>query len=250
MSTTVTTTLYVATDLATLEIPVAQDSGCDLFADGRFFRRLDPEFYAWLRHKMELARSAFTRGRIPEPTFDALRSRFNAIHVRALVLFGESALLHAVQHLDPKSYPVPGSHVETNTGTPETPKDALSTSAPPPDSRCSPVDPGIPGDAVADDDWADHQFPEEPGDYRFLQPVLRSALSKVHAIHEAAIAAGWTDARLLQNRGRFAFPCGDDYGLVCFVHHDQAIGAVTPRAIEIVCAAGHSLNFYRNGGKP
>jgi hypothetical protein len=247
------TTLYVATDLATLEIPVAQgsrDYRDDVFADGRFFRRLDPEFYAWLRHKMELARSAFSRGRLPEPTFEDLRTRFNAVHVRALALFGESALLHAVQHLDPKSYPVPGTHVDLATTVAEAPKDALPASAPPPDSRCSSVPPSIPGDAVAEDDWSNHQFPEEPGQFRFLQPVRQSALTKVQAIRDAALAAGWTDARLFQNRGRFLFPCGNDYGLACFVHPDQAIGAVTPRAIEVITRAGHTLNFYRNGGNP
>jgi hypothetical protein len=250
------TTLYVATDLATLEIPVAVDAQAspayqdDVFADGRFFRRLDPDLYAWLRHKMELARTAFTRGRLPEPAFDALRTRFNAVHTRALALLGESALLHAVQHLDPKSYPVPGTHVELATTDANTSKDALPASATPPDSRCSSEAPSIPGDAVAEDDWSGHQFPEEPGDFRFLQPVRRSALTKVQAIRDAAVAIGWTDARLFQNRGRFLFPCGNDYGLACFVHPDQTIGRVTPRAIEIVCAAGHSLNFYRNGGNP
>ena len=244
------TTLYVATDLAAMDFPVAQDSGGDLFSDGRFFRALDPDYYAWLRRKMELARTAYTHGRLPEPTFEALRARFNAVHARALDLFGESALLHAVRQLDPKSYPPPGSHVEPATTVAETPKDAPSPPPTPPDSRCSPDDSGIPGDAVADDDWADHQFPEDPGDFRFLQLVFRTALDKVHAIREAALAAGWTEASLYQNRGRFAFPCGNDWGLVCFVHADQTLGAITPRAIEIVCRAGHSLHFYRHGGTP
>ena len=246
---TTPTALYVATDLATLDIPAPQDSGCDLFAGDRFFRRLDPDFYAWLRHKMELARTAFSRGRLPEPTFDALRARFNAVHAQAMNLFGESALLHAVQHLDPKSYPPPGSHVETAAPEPDVPKDAPPTPASPPDSRCSSETPSIPGDAV-DDDWSDHQFPEEPDEHQFLQPVRKSALDKVQAIRERALAMGWTDAELLRNCGRFRFPFGNDYGLVCFVHHDQTLGRVTPKAIEVICSAGHSLHHYRNGGMP
>ncbi len=48
------------------------------------------------------------------------------------------------------------------------------------------------------------------------------------------MAQGWREARLYQNRGRFRFPCGEDYGLVCFVDGDFALGEVTRQSIEIV----------------
>ena len=44
---------------------------------------------------------------------------------------------------------------------------------------------------------------------------------------------GAGQARLYQNQGRFRFPCGEDYGLVCFVDSDREIGEVTERSIEI-----------------
>ena len=37
-----------------------------------------------------------------------------------------------------------------------------------------------------------------------------------------------------QNRGRFRFPCGEDYGLVCFLDDNKRIGQVTRQYIEIV----------------
>ena len=44
----------------------------------------------------------------------------------------------------------------------------------------------------------------------------------------------WSEARLYQNQGRYRFPCGQDYGLVCFVGDDRKIGAVTEKNIEII----------------
>ncbi len=40
--------------------------------------------------------------------------------------------------------------------------------------------------------------------------------------------------RLYRNRGRFRSPCGEDYGLVCFVDGDERIGEITCQSIEIV----------------
>jgi len=45
------------------------------------------------------------------------------------------------------------------------------------------------------------------------------------------MAKGWSEVRLYQNQGRFRFPCGEDYGLVCFVDGDQEIGEATERFI-------------------
>jgi hypothetical protein len=59
------------------------------------------------------------------------------------------------------------------------------------------------------------------------------------------LALGWTEAQLYQTRGRFAFPCGGDYGVVCLISRDQRLGKLTDKTIEIVCSGGHSLHFYR-----
>jgi hypothetical protein len=62
-------------------------------------------------------------------------------------------------------------------------------------------------------------------------------VAKVDAIRDEAMACGWSEARLYQNQGRFRFPCGQDYGLVCFVDEDREIGAVTKQSIEIIHGA-------------
>jgi hypothetical protein len=71
---------------------------------------------------------------------------------------------------------------------------------------------------------------------RFLHPVSAAAVRQVDAIRDAALALGWTEAQLYQNRGRFTFPCGQDYGVVCHLARGARVGLVTAEAIEIVPA--------------
>ena len=78
-----------------------------------------------------------------------------------------------------------------------------------------------------------HLFPEH-GDWKFTQPVRLSTVPKVDAIRDQALSLGWSEAQLYQNRGRFRFPCGQDYGLVCFLEEDKRIGKVTRQSIEII----------------
>lgn len=76
-------------------------------------------------------------------------------------------------------------------------------------------------------------FPKD-GDQPVTEKVLPAAVAKVDAIREQALALGWSERRLYQNRGQFRFPYGEDYGLVCFIGDAQRIGAVTKQYIEIV----------------
>lgn len=76
-------------------------------------------------------------------------------------------------------------------------------------------------------------FPNH-GDQPFSEKVLPSAVAKVDAVREQALALGWSERRLYQRRGQFRFPYGEDYGLVCFVADAQRIGEVTKQYIEIV----------------
>ncbi len=84
------------------------------------------------------------------------------------------------------------------------------------------------------------------GDWRFTQRVRTSAVPKVDAIRDQALSLGWREARLYQNRGRFRFPCGEDYGLVCFLDENKRIGEVTRQSIEIVgpTPQEYRLSFY------
>ncbi len=76
-------------------------------------------------------------------------------------------------------------------------------------------------------------FPND-GDYGFVHNVLPSAVAKVDAIREQALALNWNERRLYQNRGRYCFPYGEDYGLVCFIGEAERIAEVTKQYIEIV----------------
>jgi len=238
-----TVTPFIATDLTTLDWPIMPTQLQDLEADGLTFRPLSPDYYAWLRHRMTIAKDHMERGKMPSATFDALRIRFNAIHDQAVGLFGESSLLDAVQLLDPESYPWPGRPREEpeETTHAEIPKeDEHST------PRCSPDTPGIPEGHDALDGMSRHAFPgKDPERFQFNQPVSKYALAQVDAIREEALGKGWTEAQLYQTRGRYAFPCGGDYGLVCLIHDDQRLGKVSRQRIQIICGRGHSLHFYR-----
>ncbi len=71
----------------------------------------------------------------------------------------------------------------------------------------------------------------------FTQPVFPEAVARVDAIRSEAMACGWSEARLYQNRGRVRYPCGKDYGLVCYVDEDREIGEVDERFIEVIHGA-------------
>ena len=76
-------------------------------------------------------------------------------------------------------------------------------------------------------------FPKT-GDWNCTEWVSPVSVRKVDAIRDHALSLGWSEARLYRNRGRFRFPLGEDYGLVCFLEENQRIGEVTRRYIEIV----------------
>ena len=235
------TTPFVATDLVALDWPVLSEKQTDVEVDGRVYRRLDPEYYAWLRRRMEEAKSKTDAGRYEPSAFDALRTRFNTVHDQAIALFGRPALLEAIQRLDPDSYRWPGSACKEPEGPAhaEIPEDLDSP------SRCSPESRDIPGESQ--EGWSDHCYPEEDDRerFKFRQGVTRHAVAQAKSIRDEALAKGWPEAELYRTRGRFAFPCGKDWGLVCFIHMNQKLGAVTEETIALVRPDGHTLRFHR-----
>lgn len=109
MSTTTATTPithpFVATDLDCRDdLPSSSD---DVVIAGKCYRRLSPDYYAWLRAQMERARHQHDAGILPDTHYDTLRHRFNTMHDRAVVLFGEETLLQTVSTFSPMTYPVP-----------------------------------------------------------------------------------------------------------------------------------------------
>jgi hypothetical protein len=209
--------LYVATNLETWEAkpPVRADQ--DAICEPCGFRRLDPEYYAWLRSRMALAQKRYQAGRLPQRQYDELRTRFNGVHVWAVERFGEPVLLEAVRTLDPRAYHPPAVK-DTEEGD-----SSDVVEAPPPA----------------------HLYPAH-GDWRFTEPVSPEAVAKVDAVREQALADGWSETQLYQNRGRYSFPCGQDYGLVCFLHGDDQVGEITHQSIEIINARGTRLRFYNH----
>ena len=206
--------LYVATNLETWET-CAPEPDQDAICEPCGFRRLAPEYYAWLRSRMALAQKRYQAGRLPERHYDELRARFNAVHAWAVERFGEPILLEAVQTLDPRAYRPPA----VQDGEEADSSDVVEAAPPA------------------------HLYPAN-GDWRFTEPVSPEAVAKVDAIREQALTAGWSEAQLYQNRGRCSFPCGQDYGLVCFLHGDDRVGEITRQSIEIVNARGTRLRFY------
>jgi hypothetical protein len=194
--------LFVSTDLDTAQFEWAVTSASDVEYNGKIYRRLEPEYFAWLRSRMLAAQSAFKAGKLSESTWESLKSRFNPLQEYAVQKFGKESLRQASRQISPQNYQAP-RHVPAN---PEKP-------AEPPKNN-----------------WI---YPPNEA-WNCIEQVSSDALAKVDAIKEEAMSRKWSEARLYQNQGRYRFPCGQDYGLVCFVGGDRKIGAVTERYIEII----------------
>jgi len=190
-----TEVLFVATDLESRHLECGEGGNRDIEHEEKIYRRLDPEYFAWLRSRMVAAGNAHKAGKLSDNRWNLLRERFNRIQKLAIEEFGEDALQKAVRGMNPRTYQVPAIHQKK--------------------------------------DWI---YPAEEA-WKCKQPVTSRAVAKVDAIRDEAMARGWSEARLYQNQGRFRFPCGQDYGLVCFVDEDREIGAVTRQFIEIIHGA-------------
>jgi hypothetical protein len=206
--------LYVSTSLDTWAtgLPVSPDQ--DAMCEACGFRRLDPEYYAWLRHKMEVAQSRNQHGRLTDQQYDSLRVRFNALHVWAVNRFGEQVLLEVVGGFDACRYRPP-----TVLDPDRAPESAPEARAP------------------------DHLWPAD-GDWQFTERVSADAVAKVDAVRDQALALGWSEASLYQNRGHLRFPAGDDYGLVCLLDADDRIGDIAREFIEIIRPTGSRQRFH------
>lgn len=218
------TVLYVATNLECWETATPHYHTLDISIDKTCFRRLDPDYYAWLKYKMALAKKAADLGRLSSSAFETLRTRFNVIHTWAIEHYGEDELLSAVQTLDPKTYSPPVLETFGQDNWP-----------PPVQPVPEKTPPAVP----------QYLFPKE-GEWRFTQQVPPTAVAKVDAIRDKALSLGWNEARLYQNRECLRFPYGQDYGLVCFVDGNVRIGEVTRQSIEIVGTTSqhNRLRFY------
>jgi hypothetical protein len=101
--------LFVSSILSTWKTANPDRLARDCQIDETAFRRLDPEYYAWLRSRMTLAQKAAAAGNLPAAAFEDLRIRFNSVHDWAIERFGEAPLVAAVRALRAGEYrpPVP-----------------------------------------------------------------------------------------------------------------------------------------------
>jgi hypothetical protein len=96
--------LFVSTALGSWTTDQPQVFARDVQINDTAYRRLDPEYYAWLRSKMQLAKMSVDAGRLGQDRFQELRCRFNAVHEWAVEHFGNSRLLDAIRDLDARDY--------------------------------------------------------------------------------------------------------------------------------------------------
>ena len=100
-------TLFVSSSLAIWATNQPNGIARDFQINDTVYRRLDPEYYAWLRSRMVLARKAATAGHLDAAAFEGLRLQFNAVHEWAVEHFGEEQLLQSVRSLRAAEYKPP-----------------------------------------------------------------------------------------------------------------------------------------------
>ncbi len=207
-----TSVLYISEDFETWETDRPELLTRDVTVDGTAYRTLDPPYYAWLRHRMTRAKEAYLAGDLTAERFEELREAFNGIHARAIQRFSECDLLRALDRLRPKHYDGPRP--------PRWSRDVATTGV---DTGRSAVHRGA-----------------------CSKTVSPRAIAQVDAIRDVALALGWSHASLYATHGRFAFPCGQDYGLVCFLEDGDGVGNVTREYVEILRdGTREGLKFYR-----
>ena len=72
--------LFVSTSLATWTTANPERFARDFQINDTVYRRLDPEYYVWLRSRMVVAKRSTTTGHLDAAAFEDLRVRFNAVH--------------------------------------------------------------------------------------------------------------------------------------------------------------------------
>lgn len=101
------TSLFVSTSLDTWTTGQPEIFARDVQVNDTAYRRLDPEYYAWLRSRVNLAKLAAGAGRLSPEAFDDLREKFNAVHEWAVAHFGEDSLRESIRNLDARNYAPP-----------------------------------------------------------------------------------------------------------------------------------------------
>ena len=104
--------LFVSTSLAGWTTANPEQFARDFQINDTVYRRLDPDYYAWLRSRMAVAKRAATAGYLPPAAFEDLRVRFNAVQEWAVEHFGEAPLLAVVRTFRSGDYEPPVAEAE------------------------------------------------------------------------------------------------------------------------------------------
>ena len=99
--------LFVSTSLAFWTTERGHVFARDVQIDDTAYRRLDPEYFAWLRSRMLAARAAVDSGRVQADAFEELRRSYYAVQAWAINAFGETVLREAIRKLNRGSYRPP-----------------------------------------------------------------------------------------------------------------------------------------------
>ena len=73
--------LFVSSTLLTWSTGTPDRFARDFQINDTVYRRLDPEYYSWLRSRMVIAKKAAAAGQIDAAAFEELRCRFNALQI-------------------------------------------------------------------------------------------------------------------------------------------------------------------------
>lgn len=192
---TVPATIPFVSSRLDIELLAPDCKQTDQVIRGTVFRKLTPDYFVWLRSRIVNAQKIHSAGKLANDLWESLKERFLQVHEHAVEQFGEQDIKEAIRTFLPASY--------------QPPEDA----------------------PIIFSDWL---YPAKGGNCKCSHQVTLKALAKVDTIKTEALAKGWLEARLYQNRGQYKFPCGEEYGLVCHMEGNRRIGTITEQAIEII----------------
>ena len=103
--TDISTIVFAATDMTVITISDSRSSRDTVTENGKCYRSLTPEYWAWFYHKYHLMEQALVNGKISESTFVEILNRISALYNLALDAFGKDALKEAERNEVPKQQP-------------------------------------------------------------------------------------------------------------------------------------------------
>ena len=207
---------YVSTDLRMVDVPVPDALRRDLLIEGTWYRRLDAQYFVWIEQRVELARKVAQQGKITDAALDSLLTRFQDVKN----WIDENA--------DPEKVKVARKLADNSSYDP--PPAAL----PLPDRVAKQEIQVASGPKKPES----HLYPAE-GFWEHTVPIDPEVVKLVDSIRDEAIAKGWTEAALYQNRGHF--PAGKCYGLICILDKTDRIERIDRLFIYIQTFKGSAM---------